>query len=213
MPLFDENHGMINEGIICWDGITQPETVKNDDGTSYTKWTIKCIYAPNNPDIAMANELAQKCLRESKWKGYLPNGGNLPVNTLTPAEYDGRFTGHYVINFTTYRQPDVYDENGALLDPMQYGRLIYSGQLVNVLFSCKSYDNKSKGIKAQLAGFSILASRNAPRQEFGGGGIDTSKAFGSAPAQQQGGMQESGKPMTMTSPFDAPRQDHNFLGQ
>ena len=110
----------------------------------------------------------------------------MPIGQATQNEFDGLYNGFSVLNCNTQRLPTVYDENGAVLDPMQYGSLIYGGQQVDVLVHCYHYDKAgNKGIATGLDAFSIIVSANAQRQNFGGKGIDTSGAFGGGGQQQQ----------------------------
>ena len=179
MPLFDETHVKIEGGIVVWDGMNRLEA-PNDNG--HTKRSLKIVINPNNPDIGLLQQLANNELQSCEFKGILPNGGLMPIGTAGPLEFNGMYPGWAVVNCSTFRMPDVYDEQGQQMnDPMQYLSTIYPGQIVDVLVHCKSYNQKSKGIAARMDGFSIMKSLNAPRQNFGGGGIDTSGAFGGQP--------------------------------
>ena len=180
MAQFDENHVRLDGGIVVWDGVTQPETQQQGANAGKPKWTLKVVFPPQCSDLPLYDQLAQKRLRESKFKGNLPAGGRMPIGQVQPGEFNDLFPGWLVISFkTTLRAPDVYDENGQLLDPMQYGNLIYNGQKVNVLAHCYDYDNAgNKGISAGLDGIQIIASANAQRLNIGGGGVDTASAFG-----------------------------------
>ena len=197
MPLYTDENGktsvMINGATVVWDAITQPEI--NDSGK--TKYALKVVVPANSPDVPLLQQMADKCLQESPFRGVLPQGGRMPIGVATAAEFNGLFAGWHVINAGTYRSPVVYDENGQQLEPMQYGGAIYGGQQVNILVHCYDYDNKSKGVAAGLDGFSIIASAQGQRHSFGGGGINTSNAFAggggqpqSQPQQQQGGYQQ-----------------------
>ena len=180
MAQFDENHVRLDGGIVVWDGVTQPETQQQGANAGKPKWTLKVVFPPQCPDLPLYDQLAQKRLRESKFKGNLPAGGRMPIGQVQQGEFNDLFPGWLVISFkTTLRAPDVYDENGQLLDPMQYGNMIYNGQKVNVLAHCYDYDNAgNKGISAGLDGIQIIASANAQRLNIGGGGVDTASAFG-----------------------------------
>ncbi|UNA02189.1 ssDNA-binding protein [Alteromonas phage vB_AmaS-R9Y3] len=180
MAQFDENHVRLDGGIVVWDGVTQPETQQQGANAGKPKWTLKVVFPPQCSDLPLYDQLAQKRLRESKFKGNLPAGGRMPIGQVQPGEFNDLFPGWLVISFkTTLRAPDVYDENGQLLDPMQYGNMIYNGQKVNVLAHCYDYDNAgNKGISAGLDGIQIIASANAQRLNIGGGGVDTASAFG-----------------------------------
>lgn len=179
MPQFDEKHVKLCGGTVVWDGITRPDTVTQGANAGKPKWSLKVVFEPTNPDLALYLQLADKCLKESKWRGQLPAGARMPVGQVQAHEFGGMFSGYAVISFkTTLRMPDVYDEHGAPIDPMQLGTLLYSGQRVDVLASCYDYDAAgNKGISASLAAFAIIASANAPRLEIGGG-VNTAAAFG-----------------------------------
>ncbi|MBT56149.1 MAG: hypothetical protein CMF72_22460 [Mameliella sp.] len=209
--LLDDKHVLVEGATVVWDAITRPE--RRDDGSTSQK--LKVVIPAGNPAIAEIEQLAQQCLAESKWRGNLPGGANWAISPVNPGEYNNQFPGGYVINPSSNRVPDIYDEGGQLLtDPMQYGQLIYQGQSVSVIVHCWDYDNKSKGIATGLDGVRIHTSQNAPRQQFGGGGFDSGSVFGQGgggqpmnQGQPQGGYQQQpqgGQPM---------QQAQNFLPQ
>jgi hypothetical protein len=194
MPLLDDRHVLVEGATVVWDAITRPE--KRDDGSESRK--LKVVIPANSPDAPLIEQLAQQCLAESKWRGTLPNGANWAISQVQPGEYNNQFVGGWVINPSSNRVPDIYDENGnQLTDPMQYGSLIYQGQLVSVIVHCWDYDNKSKGIATGLDGVKIHVSANAPRQQFGGGGFNAGSVFGNGGGQQmqQGQQPMGGQPM------------------
>jgi hypothetical protein len=187
MPQLDATHIQINDCTVVWDAITRPEV--NDGGN--TRWGLKVVIHPNNPDLALAVALANTELQTSEFKGVLPNGGIMPIGTAGPNEFNGLFNGFAVINASTFKMPNVHGENGAILQPMQYANLLYSGQSVNVIVNASAYNNKSKGVALRLDGFQINEGRQAERLAFGGGGYDTNQAFGGgAAAPAQGGFQQ-----------------------
>ena len=149
MPQYDEKHVKICGGLVVWDGITRPETLDDNSGQ---KWNVKLVIPPTSPDVSLFDQLARAELMNSEYKGALPNGGLWPISPTKPGEFGGGFDNWAVINCTTYKSPDVYDENGQLLQPMQYGQLMYPGQRIDVLVHCKAYNNKSKGIACCCAG-------------------------------------------------------------
>ena len=179
MPMFDAKTLKIENATVVWDGITQPEPSESNGKLRYS---LKVVVHPNNPDIGLMHQIANDCLLASEFKGVLPNGGLMPVGTAGPAEFGGMFPGFAVINASTYLQPEVYDEHGKMLSPMEYGRMVYPGQQVTLLVSAYAYNNKSKGVKASLEGVQIIASAQAPRLQIGGGGGMAAKAFGGAQA-------------------------------
>ena len=111
----------------------------------------------------------------------------MPIGQTKPDEFNNLFPGHAVISAKTFFAPDVYDENGAKLDPMQYAPSIYPGQRVDILCHCYAYDKMgNQGVAAGLDGLRIVASAAAPKLDIGTGGVDTAAAFGAtqAPAAQ-----------------------------
>lgn len=193
MPLLDDKHVLVEGATVVWDAVTRPEV--RDDGSKSHK--LKIVIPAGNPAIAEIEQLAQQCLGESKWRGNLPNGANWAISPVQPGEYNNQFVGGYVINPSSNRVPDIYDEGGQQLsDPMQYGQLIYQGQMVSVIVHCWDYDNKSKGIATGLDGVRIHTSMNAPRQQFGGGGFNAGSVFGAG-----GGAPQGGQPMQQQQPM------------
>ncbi len=194
MPALDNNRVLINNCIIVWDGVTRPETLEAKPGEMPgQKWNLKLVIDPNNPDLQALDQAAQTELQQSDFKGVLPNGGLMPIGMTNPSDSWAQFfPGYAVVNASTYRQPDVYDENGQQLQPMQYGPMIYNGQRVNVIVHCKAYNNKSRGVAARMDGFQIVTSANAERLNIGGGGYDCGAAFGGGGQQApQGNGQQA----------------------
>jgi len=210
MPQFDETHVKIEGCIVVWDGVNHPEP-PNDNGN--IKRALKVVIDPNNPDLAILNQLANDELQRSEFKGVLPNGGRMPIGTAGPNEFNGMYPGFAVVNCRTFKVPDIYDEQGNMMtDPMQYSAMIYPGQVVDVLVNCSAYNNVSKGVAASLDGFMIRSSLNAPRQNFGGAGIDTSGAFGGQPQQNNaGGYQAPAQGQPQQNNGGAPNQAHDYM--
>jgi len=218
MPQFDETHVKIQGCIVVWDGMNRVEA-PNDNGN--IKRSLKVVIDPNNPDIGLLQQLANNELQASEFKGILPQGGLMPIGTARPDEFNGMYPGWAVVNCSTFKMPDVYNEQGQMMtDPMQYLPTVFPGQIVDVLVHCKAYNQKSKGVAARMDGFMIMVSRNAPRQNFGGGGIDTSNAFGGQPQQQpvQGQPQQQTYQQPQQQPVQgqpqqggAPNQAHDYM--
>ena len=218
---------LINGATVVWDGITQPE--KMDDGA--LKHTLKVVFPTYTGDDQLVNQLATECLRDSEFKGVMPAGGNWAISQVQAGEFQDLFPGHACVNTSTFRAPDVFDENGQKLAPAQYGQLIYTGQKVNVIVTCRAYNNKARGVKCQLEGVQIVVSANAPRLNLGGGGFNAAAAFGGgapaqqppayggAPAQQPpayGGAPSYGHPPAQQQApayGHAPQQAHGYLPQ
>ena len=158
MPKFDEQHVKLCGGFIVWDGVTQPEIVQQGAKAGGQKWTLKVVFPPNCPDLPLFDQLANQQLQQSKFRGQLPAGGRMPIGQVQPGEFGDHFPGWLVISFkTTLKTPDVYDENGAPIDPMQFNQVIYSGQKVDVLAHCYDYDAAgNRGIAAGLDAFAVI---------------------------------------------------------
>lgn len=197
MPKFDEQHVKLCGGFIVWDGVTQPEIVQQGAKAGGQKWTLKVVFPPDCPDLPLFDQLANQQLQQSKFRGQLPAGGRMPIGQVQPGEFGDHFPGWLVISFkTTLKTPDVYDENGAPIDPMQFNQVIYSGQKVDVLAHCYDYDAAgNRGIAAGLDAFAVIQSAQAPRLQIGGAGVNTASAFGGGgqpagnQAPPQGGQQ------------------------
>jgi hypothetical protein len=223
MPRFDDRHVMIAGCTVVWDGVTRPET---DPQTGKVKYTLKVVIPPSNPDLALYQALAQETLQVSKFRGVLPPGGLMPIGQTKEGEFNNLFPGHAVVSAKSFFAPDVYDETGTKLDPMQYAPSLYAGQRVDILLHCYDYDKAgNRGVAAGLDGLRIVASANAPKLDIGTGGVDTAKAFGSptappanpvpAPAAQGPGQITGYDPQT-GQPIYAPAQGYpaqasNFL--
>jgi len=193
MPMFDEKHVKIEGCFIVWDGVTRPD--QNPDGSP--KYSLKVVVDPNSPDLALFNQVCVNALNESEFKGQLPAGGRMAIGQAQAHEYNGLFPGFGVLNCNTNRVPDVFDENGNRLEPMQYGPLLYGGQRVDVVVHAYAYNKAgNKGIATGLDGFGVIVSAQAPQQSFGGGGVDVSAAFGGGGMAPQGqpGMAPQGQP-------------------
>jgi len=222
MPVIDEKHVKIVGCYVVWDGVTRPDTGPDNK----PKYSLKVVCQPNSPDIGAFSQLTNAALHQSKFQGVLPQGGRMPIGQATPDEFNGLYNGWAVLNCNTQRVPDVYDENGQRLDPMQYGNLLYGGQQVDVLVHCYEYDKAgNKGIATGLDAFAIISSANAPRQNFGGAGIDTAAAFGGQQHQQapqqnqqhqqapQQNQQHQQAPQQNQQHQQAPQQNHGFIPQ
>lgn len=195
MPLHEERSVRIDGCVVVWDGIKSPE--QTDQGGF--KYTLKVVVNPNSPDLAILDQLGRQCLQESPFKGNLPAGGHWIMKQAEAHEFNGMFPGWWVVNGITYQQPQVFDEQGNILQAMQYGPALFPGQVVNILVSAKDYNQKSKGIKAQLEGFQIVASANAQQIHVGGSSVNAAGAFG-------GGAQPAQNANAVGSGFQSPQQ-------
>ena len=115
MPLtaMSDKHMIIEGATIVWEGVTQPETLDAKGGQAGGfKWNLKLVVPPTSPDLPILDQLSQSELSDGEFKGVLPNGGLMPLGVARPDEFNGQFPGWGVFRVTTYRQPDVRDENG-----------------------------------------------------------------------------------------------------
>lgn len=202
MPKFDEKHVKLCGGTIIWEEITTPTIISKGKNTGKQKWAVKVAFSASCPDLPIFNALYDTTLLNSKWRGVLPENGNKPVVPIKPGELNDQFSGGSRINFKTLYMPKIFDENGQMLDVMQYGPLIYTGQKIDILASCYDFDEVSKGIAAGLAGLAIIASAEAKHQDFGG--VDAASAFGSASSHTV----DEAAPVSNSPP---PTQAHDYL--
>jgi len=201
MPRFNETSVVIHDCTIVWDGLNRPEQTK--DGTP--KYVLKAVIAPNNPDLAEFNQIAQEKLQQSQFNGVLPQGGRMPVGLAGPQEFGGLFPGFGVISAKTMYMPAVHAEDVSILDPMQWAGQIFPGQRVNLLVDCYEYNNAgNKGIGTGMQGVQILASAGAQRLALGGAGADTGAAFGGQPASVQPAAGPYAPPGTPPGPAVGP---------
>lgn len=180
----DDKTVLLCGGFIVWDGLTRPEVITEGKNAGGKKYSLKLVFPPNCADLADLHNLSMQELGASKFRGVLPAGGYAAISRVEPGEFNDFMPGGYVVNLKTYRVPEVFDENGQVLNPMQYSQLVYAGQKVDVLCHCYVYDDKSKGVGVGLDGVRLVLSAQAPRQNFGGGGFNAGAVFG-APMQQQ----------------------------
>ena len=186
MPFFSETHLKIMNALVVWDGITRPDTSEGG-----IKYTLAIVVQPNNPDVALFQQLAGTTLQQSKFQGSLPPNGLMPGSYVRSDQYQGHFTGWFKLSCGTTYAPDIYDPVGNKIDIMrvQHESLLYPGQAVEVLVHCYEYDNKNKGIAAGLDAVRIKLDANAPRLALGNS-VNTGAAFGAdtpgAPATTPG---------------------------
>ena len=181
MPLH-ENSVILEGGIVVWEGVKNPEVKTGANNEPFSKYGLKIVLPPNSRDLPLLDQLAQQCLQNCQFKGRLPAGAHWIMKQVGPGEFNDLFPGWWCVNGITYRAPQVYDESGNLLQPMQYGPLLYTGQRVDLLVSPKDYNEQSKGIKAQLEGVRIIVSANAQPVQLGGG-ANAAAAFGGGGGQ------------------------------
>lgn len=183
MAFFDENHVITGDALVIWDGITRPD---QDPKTGQTKHNIKVAFPGNAPELAELEQLANKALAASEFKGQLPPGATWPIMDIdTTKQGLAHLTGYKTINAkTTLGAPQVYDLNGQELQPMQYSNMLYAGAKIRVLVHAYAFNNVQKGVAFGMDGIQIVDAQ-APALEVGGGlsKSQVGAAFGGAPQQ------------------------------
>lgn len=160
--------------VIIWDGFTTPE---EKDG-KYKQWTLSVVLPNNDPTLAELQEILTNELNTGMFKGQFPNGGHWGIKPMDPTQYEGRFPAHSVVKAVTYTACQVFGPDNKPLDPMMYAGKIYSGAVVNLFVTPRSYATVSKGIGFWLSGIRLIDS-TTPR--IAGVGQNASAAFGAAP--------------------------------
>lgn len=170
----DDKHVLTGRGVVIWDGITRPD---NKDPEKIIH-SIKIAIAPGSLEIAELEQLAHGALAaDSVFKGQLPSGGNWPVKTIDPGSSDPTVDGYTAINAKTFNgAPQVFDASGKILDPMQYGRMLYPGAIVKILLHAYTFNKQSKGVAFGLDGIGIVDA-TTPKLSIAAG-IDVGAAFG-----------------------------------
>lgn len=171
----DDKH-VLAEGIIVWNGVTDPK--KNDQGKMVH--SLKIAIRPNTPELAELEALAKGALAaDPTMKGQLPQGGSWPIKPGTAGEIDPALVGHTSINTKTYAgAPQVYDINGRQLQPHEFGSMLYAGAIVKVITHAYSFTNIQKGVAFGLDGIQIVDAIT-PKLSIAAG-YDASKVFGVA---------------------------------
>lgn len=203
MPQFDDKHVVTyrnGEGIpaiVLWDGITNPDT---DTGDGKPKFNVRVAIPQNDPVYAELDALAQKELREGDFKGKFPANGNWPFREVDTQKFGQRFAGHVCFTAQTrLGAPTVVDQNGRVLDPINYSGKFYPGAEIALLVHAFTYNNKQAGIGFGIDGVQIINDQ-APAIEGLGAGLSRDQvtgAFGSAPA-------DGGTPGPAPAPGGAP---------
>ncbi len=214
MAKVGDNNVISGRAIILWDGITTPEVKTKPDGTQQTVHSLKVAMLPSDPSFAEIDAIAKAALlAHPKLKGVIPPGGynwHMP-NDL--AKFDGVLAGYVEFNCKTFKgyPPEVFDLNNQPLDPMQYGRMLYPGTVVNVLVHSYAYDDKSKGVTLGLDGIRIMDA-TAPRLNVGAGGIDAAKAFGGGGAPPAAGVPPAASVHQMTPAAKSSYEEYIKVG-
>lgn len=175
------------DGIILWDGITQPGT---DDKTGAIIHSLKIAIVENSVEKGELEQLAMNALAaDPAFKGELPPGGEWPLRTIDVSKLGDSaalMTGRISINANTrLGAPNIFDANGQQLQAMQYGQMLYPGAIVKLLVHAYTFNNKSKGVAFGLDGIQII-NATTPKLDVGGGmsASQAAAAFGGTGAVQ-----------------------------
>ena len=166
-----------NNAVIVWDGFTTPEEKQGDKG-KYLQYTISIVLPATDPCVAELQEILTNELNTGMFKGKFPSGAHWGIKQQDPTAYEGRFPNHVIIKGVTYNVCQVYDAGNNILDPMVYKSQLFSGCVVNLFVTPRSYDTVSKGCGFWLSGIRII-DPTAPR--IAGVGANAGAAFGAAP--------------------------------
>ena len=209
MPMFNSALQLDN-AIVIYDGISRPDPQEAKNGQpGGFKYTLKIAIPQGCPDHQLLEQLTNTELQNGVFKGVFPHNGYWTNRPTNPGEFNDLLPGYVVVNASTYRQPEMYDQNGQKIAPMQAGQVLYHGQLVDVLVNIKSYNNVSKGIKCELDGFRVHTNDNAPQMALGGGGGQAGQAFGQSSGHgPQAGQPQYGAPPQQQAPaqYGQPQQ-------
>ncbi|MNZ24092.1 hypothetical protein D3C78_412280 [compost metagenome] len=183
MAFHDDKHVITCDAVVIWDGLTKPDPIESEPGKF--SFNLRVAVLPGQPEIAELEKLVQQALAEHKdFKGVMPHGGNHPISPVDPAKFP-ELPGHLAFSASTrLGAPPVFNMQGAQLEPMQYGPMIYNGTVVRLLVHAYGYNNKQKGVNFGLDGVQIV-NANAPRLSIGAAGLSQSQvasAFGGSAA-------------------------------
>jgi hypothetical protein len=184
-----ENNTAVLTGnaILIWDGLTKPDV--KDDGSK--TWNVSVAVPANSPELVELEALRQKALREkAKPTVNVNNPGNNPIHDIDASKFP-ELPGYKVFKATTtLGAPEVFNVDGATLNAMTYGPMMYNGAVVRLIVDAYTYDNKQKGVNFGLQSMQIVDA-TAPRLAIGAAGMSTDAAraafmgAAAAPAQAQ----------------------------
>lgn len=183
-----ENNTAVLTGnaILIWDGLTKPDV--KDDGSK--TWNVSVAVPANSPELAELEALRQKALREkAKPTVNVNTPGNNPIHDIDASKFP-ELPGYKVFKATTtLGAPEVFNVDGATLNAMTYGPMMYNGAVVRLIVDAYTYDNKQKGVNFGLQSMQIVDA-TAPRLAIGAAGMSTDAAraafMGAAAAPAQG---------------------------
>ncbi len=161
----DDSHVKIEKAIVTWDGITRPEE-KPDGSVSHN---IGFAIADNAPEKPELDQLVQKALDNSDFRGVLPAGANPALKPADVQKFGQLLNGHSTGNAATLNgAPPIFDENGTQLNVADLQGVLYAGCEVSLLVHAYAYNNKQRGVKFGIDGIQIK-NRNAPKLDVAAG--------------------------------------------
>lgn len=214
--IIDKEHVMTMNGVVIWDGLTKPDTNESDGSLS---WNLRIAVDPNAPEIAELNALVAETLRTSNKKGVNPQTpGNHPISAIDVSKFP-ELPGRVCFSAGTRQgQPPVYDVNGAQLNPMTFGPMIYNGAIVQLLVHAYPYENKQKGVNFGIDGVRIIDA-TAPKLSIGAAGMAVDKVSaimaaamgGGAVQQQQQQVVQQAPPPVNSQPAPPPPPHGDYM--
>ena len=171
--------------VVLWDGITRPEAVEAfADKPACQKFTLKLAFAPDSSTYAELHQVSQTATAQ-KYPTGVPRGFEEAFRNADVPE----LPGYLAISAATFATPpEVYDIQGRLLSPAEYGRMFYAGAKVQTVLTPRVYDAKgNRGAGFWLGGV-LIVDATAPKLSIASGlsSADVRNAFG-LPATPPGG--------------------------
>lgn len=152
MILNDGKMVRTGDGILIWDGLRNPN--KRDSGS--IDYNVKIAFPPSEPTLVELEQLVQNELNQGIFRGTMPAGGIHPIGDIDAGKIP-ELPGYKTIKFgTSQGVPHLFDKDGNQTDIMACGQWLYAGVTVQVLASCWSYNDKSKGIGFNLGGLMFM---------------------------------------------------------
>lgn len=135
-------------GIVTWDGMATPD----EKG----KFSLKIAVDPNDPQYAALKQEVDRELKEGKFKGVMPAGGQMPFLDTDVTKLGQLVAGTMSINASTKFSVPVINNENKQLSALEYNSLLYPGCKIRMVVSGWSYDNMSKGIAFNLMAVQIV---------------------------------------------------------
>ena len=148
------------------------------------KFTLKLAFAPDSATYAELYH-ASSAATALKYPTGVPRGFEPAFRNADVPE----LPGYLAVNAATFATPpEVYDVQGRLLSPADYGRMFYAGAKVQAVLTPRVYDAKgNRGAGFWLGGV-LIVDATAPKLSIASGlsSADVRNAFG-LPASPLGG--------------------------